>query len=138
MINPDNESFSTFSAYANSKQAATSLFLHMGQTNNQDDKHNKVLFFVATPGMVHTGLPRFMSPLMQYLTYPLRYWLLPSPDTGADTPAWLCVEDPLVLHSMKASYFGKRQPVEASEQAKDPELAAKLSQLMRIQCEGYL
>ena len=127
------EGWTTFGSYSNSKQAASNLFLGMARTAPEN-----VLVRLCTPGMVHTGLSRFLPQYLQYLAAPIQYLLLQSPDAGCDTPFWLATGDVDTIRGEEGLYFGKRKPIEASEGAKDADLNLKLERLLERQCREYL
>ena len=124
-----SDGWTTFAAYSNSKQAASSVFLGMAERAPEE-----VLVRLCTPGMVYSGLGRFMPTYIQWLAAPLQYLLLASSDTGCDTPFWLATEDAQTLRDIDGLYFGKRTPIEASEPANDPALREKLERLLERQC----
>ena len=80
--------------------------------------------------MVNTSLSRFAPLWLQYASYPLRALLLQTPEQGADTPSYLVTAD---SNELQASYYGRRQPIEASKQAQDPSFAEEILRLLEKQ-----
>ena len=142
----NEENYSTFGAYAQSKQAATSLFY--GIKAKEDETTNGVLVCIVTPGMVNTGISRFLPLYLQYLSFPIRWLVLPTSETGADPVFYLATTDADALRSAEGTttrtthYWQKRispdtEPqcsVEASAASLDLEIREKLVELMHKQC----
>ena len=116
------DAFNTFKAYGTSKLALSALTFEQARKWKQ---HPGLCVTLCTPGMVNTDLSRFAPAWARGLSAPLRWMLLRTPQTGADTPAWLSSStDAAALQS--GGYFYDRRLIEASPTARDEAVAQAL------------
>ena len=80
----DSKKFSTFKAYSNAKLAMTASTLHLAELERMKNNDN-IHVFLVTPGVVHTGLARYLPSWQQWLSYPIRRLLLRTPEQGAES-----------------------------------------------------
>lgn len=82
------EDFDGWRQYANSKQ------MNLSAANELSRRQPGLTINSVTPGMVHTSLSRNYSPWLLWATFPLRYWMLRSPETGARAVVHAAVDAP--------------------------------------------
>lgn len=100
--------FSTFGAYADSKQANILFTKHLATMLSTSPMVNRddppaVSVFAVTPGMVNTQLGRWS--LLHTLAAPLRYFLLPTAETGAAASIFAACEPS--LEGKTGRYYGR-------------------------------
>ena len=116
------DTFNTFKAYGTSKLALSALTFEQARRCKQ---HAGLAVTLCTPGMVNTDLSRFAPLWARALSAPLRWLLLRTPETGAETPVWLSSStDAAALQS--GGYFYDRKTIEASPTARDEAVATAL------------
>jgi len=122
--------YSTFQAYANSKLALTTWSI-AGEEFAMKDKNELGQYLrtttnIVTPGMVNTSLPRFMPSWQLYLSYPIRWAMLRSPEKGAETIVYAATAPE--LSQITGRYFGDMKDITdtASASARDPLLFKRL------------
>eukprot|EP00596_Hydrurales_sp_CCMP1899_P006131 CAMPEP_0119037186 /NCGR_PEP_ID=MMETSP1177-20130426/5389_1 /TAXON_ID=2985 /ORGANISM="Ochromonas sp, Strain CCMP1899" /LENGTH=205 /DNA_ID=CAMNT_0006998097 /DNA_START=440 /DNA_END=1057 /DNA_ORIENTATION=- len=115
--------YTTFSAYANSKLCNLLMTLEMARRlDGKGCDKGCVTVNAVTPGMVNTELGRFAPYWQLLLSYPLRYFMLKSPDQGASTVIYAAT-DPS-LSGVTGKYFGDSKVIEPSPAALSADLAS--------------
>lgn len=82
------EKFNGWQQYANSKQ------MNLSTANELSRRQPGLTINSVTPGMVHTSLSRNYSSWLLWATFPLRYWMLRSPETAARAVVHAAVDAP--------------------------------------------
>ena len=86
--------------------------------------------------MVNTDLSRFAPPWLRWLSAPVRWAALRTPEAGADTPVWLCASDDADAAQAHGGYFYDRQRITASDAASDAATAAALWDTVAAQADA--
>jgi NAD(P)-dependent dehydrogenase (short-subunit alcohol dehydrogenase family) len=108
-------SYTTFQLYANSKLCMLSCSNELSR--KLQATKTPVTVNTVTPGMVNTNLSRFMlMPLyLQYLSYPILYAMLRTPQKGAKTVVWAATAPE--LQGKTGLYFGDMKAIKGSDES---------------------
>lgn len=134
----NSDSFDPMSNYSTSKhlsllasyELATRLSSTKGVVNEQVADTRKlytngtVTVNNISPGVVNTGLPRYLPTWLQWLSFPVRNLFLRTPEQGADTIIWAISSNEVTGKSGK--YYFDRKEIESSSQSNNSELRAQV------------
>ena len=106
-------SYTTFQLYANSKLCMLSCSNELSR--KLQATKTPVTVNTVTPGMVNTNLSRFMPLYLQYLSYPILYAMLRTPQKGAKTVVWAATAPE--LQGKTGLYFGDMKAIKGSDES---------------------
>jgi NAD(P)-dependent dehydrogenase (short-subunit alcohol dehydrogenase family) len=98
------------------------------QTNGGADesKAMPVTVNAVTPGIVNSSLGRHAPSVLQWLSAPLRYLLMRTPEKGAETVVFAASSE--AVNNISGKYWADCEPIESSAQSHDEQLAKALWQ----------
>lgn len=130
-----SQGYDMWQAYSNSK-LCNLLFtyeLHRRLAAAQTQKHGAeeskampVTVNAVTPGIVNSSLGRHAPSILQWLSAPLRYLLMRTPQKGAETVVFVASNE--AANNISGKYWADCKPIESSAQSHDEQLAKALWQ----------
>jgi NAD(P)-dependent dehydrogenase (short-subunit alcohol dehydrogenase family) len=108
-----------FQAYANTNAMRVAFTYQLAHRL----RDTKVTANCLHPGVIHTGLMRNVSPVVQWL-FDLTGRFFKSPEDGAETPVYL-MSSPEV-DGVSGKYFRYCRPMDTTEHTRDPEVRRRL------------
>ncbi|CAB9503305.1 Dehydrogenase/reductase SDR family member on chromosome X [Seminavis robusta] len=117
--------YKVFPAYAKAKFAMTSMtFLWAKQFEEQPD--NRIKMIMVSPGVVHTSLSRFMPLWQRILSWPIRRFVMRTPQKGAETVIYAATSPDAVSGAYYSDCADIRNKELCSEASMSPEIGQQI------------